>query len=203
MRQRSAFTFIEIMITLAILGILAAIFYPMVVDLGVISSARVMQATVRHVREKISLHAVIDPPDERTREGYPRDIKDEWFSSGRLPLHSWTRKPMKVQIVNGPKTARIPNNYTYQVRPDGTSAGHDAWYNAANGSFCAFVPHNGTDAEIRGMFNLINGFNDGEGDPAGRPGRGRGRGGGDDDDDDGDDDDDDDGDDDDDDDDDD
>ena len=155
MRQRSAFTFIEVMIVVAILAILAGIVYPMVIGLGDAASATVMKATVRHIRQKIALHSALgDVP--MTREGFPKDIHPDWFNSGHIPLHAWTGRPMKLQVVNGGKTAPEPNNQSYIVQPDGDAAGHTAWYNASNGSFCALVPKIGTAAEIRGLFNLVN-----------------------------------------------
>ncbi len=63
---------------------------------------------------------------------------------------------MDVQVVHGPKTATEPPQMSFHQKADGSSAGHDAWYNASNGSFCALVPASGSDAEIRGLFDLIN-----------------------------------------------
>ena len=154
MPQRRGFTFIEVMIAITIVGILSAIVYPMVVDLEDVSQARVMQATVRDVRERIGYHAALrDVPV--SQEGFPLGVDPEWFPTGQLPRHAWTGEPMNVQVVHGPKEYTQPNNKTYQEGDDG---GHDAWYNATNGSFCALVPAHGSDAEIRGRFDLINGL---------------------------------------------
>ncbi|MHC4429314.1 MAG: type II secretion system protein [Planctomycetota bacterium] len=184
MRQRSAFTFIEVMITLAIVGILVGIFYPMIVDLEDVSQARVMQTTVRHIREKIEFHTALhDGPV--SPEGFPTAVNAQWFPTGHVPLHAWTGQPMDVQIVHGPKTATEPNHKSFNHKADGSSAGHDAWYNASNGSFCALVPVKGSDAEVRGMFDLINKGD--EGYYGARNGN-KGKGGGDDDNDDDDDD---------------
>jgi prepilin-type N-terminal cleavage/methylation domain-containing protein len=186
MRQRSAFTFIEVMIALAIVGILVGILYPMVVDLEDVSQARVMQATVRHIRDKIELHTALrDGPV--SPEGYPSGVTAQWFPTGHVPLHSWTGQPMDIQVVHGPKTATEPNHKSFNQKADGSSAGHDAWYNASNGAFCALVPTKGSDAEVRGMFDLINKGDEGYYDTRNGD-KGKGKGGGDDEDDDGDDD---------------
>ena len=42
------------------------------------------------------------------------------------------------------------------MKKDGTAAGHTAWYNAANGSFCAKVPKVGTNDKILATFNVVN-----------------------------------------------
>ncbi len=167
---RRAFTLIEVLCIFAILAILAGIFYPLVVDAGDVASAHVMSASVRGVREQVLYHSALgDTP--LSVEGYPMKVEPDWFPHDELPDHAWTRRPLKIQVVHGGKQQRYPNNTTYQVKPNGDAAGHSGWYNASNGAFCALVPKNGSDAELLGLFNLVNGTSIVE-DPAGGGGDG-------------------------------
>ena len=180
MRKPSGFTLVELLIVMALLAVLAGIVYPVVADVGEFSRAGAMATTVNTVREKIVYHAAVgDVP--LSMEGYPNDISPGWFAGGQMPRHAWTERPLKIQVVHGPKSARYPNKKWYTVKPDGDAAGPSAWYNAATGAFCVLVPKIGTEDERIELFNRVNNADVEAG--------GGGGGGGDDDDDDDDDDD--------------
>ncbi len=155
MRSRRGFTMIETLIVMAILMVIGALVYPQVSDLTSDVPASSMSATVRQIREQINYHAAVgDVP--LSFEGFPSTVEEAWFRRG-LPRDAWTHRPLKIQVVHGPKNAGEPNKKSFNVKPDGTAAGHTAWYNAANGSFCALVPRRGSEDEILDTFNLVNG----------------------------------------------
>ncbi len=156
MRSSHGFTLIELLIVIAILAILAAIVYPLVVDaIGDVESVT-MATTVRTVRERIELHGSTGDTLLST-EGYPNQIDPDWFTRRALPRDVWTHRPLFIQVVQGPKQATEPNNKTFNLRPGGLAAGHTAWYNAANGSFCAKVPNRGSEDEMLERFRRVNG----------------------------------------------
>ena len=156
MRRRRGITLIELLIVMAILAILAAIVQPMILDATGDVESITMAATVRAVRQRIEIHGS-SGDTSLSIEGYPNQIVSNWFPRGVLPRDAWTRRPLFIQVVHGPKQATEPNSKTFNVRPDGQAAGHTAWYNAANGSFCVKVPNRGSEDDIQELFHLVNG----------------------------------------------
>jgi prepilin-type N-terminal cleavage/methylation domain-containing protein len=166
MRKRRGFTLIEFLIAMAIVLVISGIVYPLVAGVGDLAGPASMASTVRQVREKIIYHTVFgDTP--MSPEGYPNSVEPRWFVTGEMPHDVWTDQPLWVQVVHGPKNATCPNNESFVVKPDGRPAGHTAWYNAANGSFCVKVPKKGTEDERLELFDRINGYR-----PAGSQGGG-------------------------------
>ena len=157
MRRRAGFTLIEVLIVMAILVVLAGITYPMFAGIGESIHQTAVHATVRQVRDLVEYHGALRDVS-LSWEGYPDTIDPRWFNGGVLPRDPWTMQPMKIQVVHGPKEATVPNKKTFNIRPDGLPAGHTAWYNAANGSFCAKVPNEGSEEEILELFRLANGL---------------------------------------------
>ena len=154
--KRSGVTIIETTIAMAILAILLAVVYPMMATAGQFAPTYTMSAVVRQVRERIQYHtALADVP--LSNEGYPTTLDPAWFSPAQLPADSWTHRPLNVQVVNGPKNATAPSIKTFVHKPDGTAAGHTAWYNAANGSFCVKVPKGKNAQDDLAEFTLVNG----------------------------------------------
>jgi prepilin-type N-terminal cleavage/methylation domain-containing protein len=156
MTKRHGFTLMEVLIVMAILLVLAAVVYPLVADVNDLARPATMAATVRQVREKIIYHTGLgDGP--MSAEGYPNRVDPAWFTNGKMPVDAWTGWPLSVQVVHGGKDATGPNSESFVVTPNGRPAGHTAWYNAANGSFCVKVPRVGTEEERRALFAQING----------------------------------------------
>ena len=157
MTKRRGFTLIELLIAMAILLVLAGIVYPLMADVGDLARPASMAATVRQVREKI-----IYPPGlgdvPMSSEGYPNSVEPIWFTNGRMPVDAWTARPLRVQVVHGPKDATHPSLESFVITPAGHTAGHTAWYNAANGSFCVKVPRLGTEDERLELFCRVNGL---------------------------------------------
>ena len=157
MRKRHGFTLIEVFIAMAIIMVLAGIVYPLMADVGDLASSASMASTVRQVREKIIYHTMFgDTP--LSSAGYPNTIEPAWFATGEMPRDVWTDQPLNVQVVHGGKDATCPSNESFVIKPDGRPAGHTAWYNAANGSFCVKVPKLGTEDERLALFNRVNGY---------------------------------------------
>ncbi len=157
MRKRHGFTLIEVFIAMAIIMVISGIVFPLVADVGDLARPASMASTVRQVREKIIYHTIFgDTP--LSPEGYPSSVEPAWFATGEMPRDVWTDHPLKVQVVHGPKDATSPNNESFVIKPDGRPAGHTAWYNAANGSFCVKVPKLGTEDERLELFNRVNGY---------------------------------------------
>lgn len=158
MRKRSAFTIIEILIVSAILLVLAGIVYPLVAELPRNVQTVTMTGVVRLIRQKILYHAAVaDVP--LSREGYPNTIDPAWFGNGLLPQNVWTKRPLKIQTVHGSKDRMVPNHKTFKLPRSNGVGQHTAWYNAATGAFVTLVPKIGSEADMRGMFNLVNGHN--------------------------------------------
>ena len=156
MRSRAGFTLIEVLIVVSIMLVLSAVVYPKVIDLKVDTEGRAMAMPVRQVREQIRLHAALaDYP--LSVEGFPREIDPDWFPGRRLPRDLWTFREFDIQVVAGPKGATEPNNKTFNLKPDGTAAGHTAWYNKSNGAFCVKIPDKGSEDRIQELFQLANG----------------------------------------------
>ena len=158
MRKRSAFTIIEILIVSAILVVIAGIAYPLVAGIPRNVQTVTMTGVVRLIRQKILYHAAVgDVP--LSKEGYPNTIDPGWFTNGLIPQDVWTRRPLKIQTVHGAKDQTIPRDKTFKL-PSSNGVGElTAWYNAATGAFVARVPKIGSEADMREMFNLVNGQN--------------------------------------------
>ncbi len=170
MRKRSAFTIIEILIVSAILVVIAGIAYPLVAGIPRNVQTVTMTGVVRLIRQKILYHAAVgDVP--LSMEGYPNTIDPEWFRNGLIPRDVWTKRPLKIQTVHGSKDRTVPNHKTFKLPHSNGVGEHTAWYNAATGAFVALVPKIGSDADMREMFNLVNGQNSwqDEGSPKGGP----------------------------------
>lgn len=155
MRCRRGFTMIEVLIGMSILMVLTALVYPRVTVMSDDVPAATMRATVVQVRRQISYHGFLDDVP-LSNEGFPNDIKPSWFRCGALPHDAWVLQPLKIQVVHGPKNATEPNKKTFKVS-SGKATGHTAWYNAANGSFVALVPDQGSEDDILELFDYVNG----------------------------------------------
>ena len=157
MSSRRGLTLIEVLIVMAIIMVLAGIVHPLAHRVSDQARPAIMASTVKQVREQITYHTGLgDVP--MSAEGFPNSIEPAWFTAGLMPQDVWTRQPLGVQVVHGSKSATAPAQVTFVIRPDGRPAGHTAWYNAANGAFCARVPKRGTPPEQQALFAEINGL---------------------------------------------
>ncbi len=151
MSNRSAFTLIDTLIAVTITAILAGMVIPRMGSFTGAGEIAAMAGTVNQVRSAIRFHTAIGDV-ELSNEGFPQQIDESWFR-GQSPVNVWTGQPFTIQVVHGPKHARSPNKKTYNPKANGPTA----WYNAANGSFCAFVPK-GETLDDDALFEAVNGY---------------------------------------------
>jgi prepilin-type N-terminal cleavage/methylation domain-containing protein len=149
-RRTAAFTLIEVLIVVVILGILAAIVVPQFADAGTEAMTSTLQANVRMIRDVLQ--------EQYHRSGtstYPATIDTAWFASGTLPRYPTDTFGLdEVEVV---ATAGLmhPAN---KVLKAGVAGAY--WYNSAEGKFHARVIDQGTAAATLDLYNLVNGSNE-------------------------------------------
>ena len=149
---RRAMTLIELLIVLAILGLLAALVYPMMNNSTDLARVEAAASNVNQIRNFILHHAGLhDVP--LSSGGYPATISGNWFQSGELPNHSWTERPMIIEVVTVADDVVFPAVKTYNPTVAGDP---NCWYNATNGSFCVRVPPMASDPLTLETFNEAN-----------------------------------------------
>ncbi len=143
---------IEIMIVIVILGILASMVIPRFLQSDRLARETIMASTTRYVRQMVQYHKQAGDVDV-VASGYPEDIDAAWFRGSVLPEHTWTGKPMVIDVVDGDVDAIYPAGKTFD--PLDASAAN-AWYNRTNGAFCVMVPAQDSDGETLDAFNAAN-----------------------------------------------
>ncbi|MBT8485325.1 MAG: prepilin-type N-terminal cleavage/methylation domain-containing protein [Phycisphaerales bacterium] len=151
-RLPRAFTLIEIIIVVLILGLLAAIVLAQVGNLIGTGRAEALAGTVTHVRELINYRAGAgEPPLDAS--GFPTTIDGSWFTRNQIPEHTWTQLPMVVQVVASPANQIYPAIKTFDP---GDPAAENAWYNVNNGAFAVRIGDFGDVNENIDAFNQAN-----------------------------------------------
>jgi prepilin-type N-terminal cleavage/methylation domain-containing protein len=146
MQSRRAFTLVEVLIVVVVLGILAAIVVPQFSNASSQAAIGALQSTLHTIQTQIEY--------QRQRNGtseYPATIEAEWFVSSVLPKH-----PQNVfgvptfEIVN---TADLdhPANKVLQ-----SGVGGAFWYNRATGAVRARVADEGSSAATMEAYNKVN-----------------------------------------------
>lgn len=146
MSRRSAFTLVEVLIVIIILGILAAAIIPQftsAADEGRTNSAAIV---VRAMMRKVSA--------ERAQNGdYPAAVTADMFEGGSLP-----KNPLFPDVADPAFT--VSTDSTKKHPATKTSADSNVWwYNSANGIVRAMIPNQGTDAEKIAQYNSANNTN--------------------------------------------
>ncbi|MCA9285418.1 MAG: type II secretion system protein [Phycisphaerales bacterium] len=147
-----AFTLIEILIVVVILGVLAAIVIPKFLESDRISRTNILSNTVRYIQQMVVYYRQTDDFDHAP-SGYPADIEPSWFRSSALPRHTWTNQPISVEIVDGPSNQHYPGTKTFSLADDGA---YTAWYNRTNGRFVVLIPAQESDDDTLAVFNAVN-----------------------------------------------
>jgi prepilin-type N-terminal cleavage/methylation domain-containing protein len=140
-----AFTLVEILIVVIILGILAALVVPKFTSASTDSKASAAAVTARSVQQKIleyrSTHGV-----------YPDAIDPEWFANKALPKSPFA--PLHddpIEIVSEVAAHRHPQ---FKFTNDATKP---FWYNTTNGAFRARVATQSSTANTLALYNKANG----------------------------------------------
>ena len=149
----SGFSLVELVIVVAILGILAAITIPKYVDAQGRARVTAAATTVRHVNIRLSEHYAM-------QHGFPSEIEDSWFVDG-LPANPYASS-------NGANIENVNTASAYHPADKTISDTRSFWYNHQTGSFRALVPSNDDAAELITLYNTINGANVTTADQTGR-----------------------------------
>ena len=151
-RPSRAFTLVELLIVVTILGILAALVVPYIAKADDNSRADTLAVNVRHIREMITLYSG-RAGTPQSPQGFPQALDPDWFHGGRFPKHTWTSTSMIVETVAGPATVTYPAAKTFDPTDPAAAS---AWYNTASGAFCVRVPPQADNAKTLQMFNIAN-----------------------------------------------
>jgi len=146
MRHRSAFTLVEVLIVVIVLGILAAAIIPQftsAADEGrTNSAAMVTKAMMRKV-------SVLEARDG----SFPAAITTDMFDGGALPRNSLF--PSVADPAFGVETDAAKNHPATKTSSNSTVW----WYNSGNGVIRALIPDTGTDTEKIAQYNSANNTN--------------------------------------------
>jgi prepilin-type N-terminal cleavage/methylation domain-containing protein len=146
MRDQRAFTLVEVLIVVIILGILAAAIIPQFTsaadDGRTNSTAMVTRAMMRKVTA------------EKAENGtFPAAIVGTMFEGGALPKNS-----LFPSVVDPAFTVETDGSKNHPATK--TSATDTVWwYNSGNGIVRALIPNTGTDAEKIAQYNAANNTN--------------------------------------------
>ncbi|MEM6458338.1 MAG: type II secretion system protein [Planctomycetota bacterium] len=144
-RRDAAFTLVELLIVVVILGVLASIVIPQFSDATATSKATAAASIVRTVQAKVF-------EDYTTRGDFPPTINADWFVEGSTPRNPLaTAADAAVILYDGSATAAMDHPAAKTSSSSGAF-----WYNPTNGSFRALVPAQATQAETLELYNTAN-----------------------------------------------
>ncbi len=146
MRQRSAFTLVEVLIVVIILGILAAAIIPQFTSAADEGRTNSTAMVVKAMMRKVST--------EKARNGsFPASITADMFEGGALP-----RNPLFSSVTDPAFSTSTDGTKNHPATK--TSATDTVWwYNSGNGVVRALIPNTGTDAEKIAQYNSVNNTN--------------------------------------------
>ncbi len=145
--HQTAFTLVELIIVIAILGILAALVAPRYLKASADSKAHAAATSVIAVQTKINEYNAINGE-------FPATIDPNWFAGKSLPSNPYDpdmASPIKVDDTAGEDATHPRIKF---IRSDGTF-----WYNPQNGRFRALVSKQSTNTETLAVYNKANSSN--------------------------------------------
>lgn len=143
-RLRAAFSLLELVVVIVIIGVVAAIAIPRVQGFQDRAKVRALTETVRRINMKLA---------------------DEWVATGEFP------PTLDLTWLSGgsPENPLLPGEVGLEIASDRhhehpdplvwKSGGRPWWYNPANGMFRARVPPQGSQADTVMLYNAVNGAN--------------------------------------------
>lgn len=141
----SAFSLIDLLLTLLIISIVTAIVLPKYTRANVEATGAILKTNVRIVREQLAKY-------RGTNTGWPAQIDPTWFSEGKLPEHPENSIGLaEIQVL---ANAGQPHPI-YKVLKAGAVGAY--WYNPIEGTFHARVAEKGSEANTLLFYNEVNG----------------------------------------------
>jgi len=142
-RRGKAFSLVEILIVVALLGILAAIVIPRFATASEAARASAAAATVKQVQSKINEY-------HQLHGAFPTGIDADWFAGGKGPRNPWRPElGSAVQAVDSDSANVHP-------RIKFITGDSSMWYNPSSGRFRMLVPLEGTNDDIVRTYNEAN-----------------------------------------------
>lgn len=165
-QSHNAFTLVEVLIVVIILGILAAAVVPQFTDASTESHANSTAILVRALQRKLE--------ERRFATGtYPAAFEEEWFEGHQFPQHPLNTEDRPWMEIQSAVGVLHPTNKVLT-----SSVAGAFWYNPAEGVVRARVPDMGSQAATLDVYNQINVSNEGNLGNYGGGGGGGGSGGG-------------------------
>lgn len=141
----AGFTLVEVVIVVAVLGILAALVMPRFINARSQAETAAAQAIARQVQVKIQEQA-------QNLGDYPDTIDPSWFAGG-LPQNPWQTHLDEPVHHDAAADANQTHPRVKFIRSDQPAF----WYNPANGKFRVLVPTRGGIETILDLYNEVNG----------------------------------------------
>lgn len=145
---RGAFTLVEVLIVVIIIGILAAAVVPQFTDAAQDARLSTTAELVRAIQRKLS--------EQRVRAGaWPATIEASWFEGMQLPEHPENDMgEPTIHVLSAAGTSH-PTNKVLKA-----GVGGAFWYNPAEGVIRARVADQGTSAATLDAYNAVNQCNE-------------------------------------------
>ena len=141
--RKRAFTLVELVFVVLILGLLAAVAIPRIVVHSQDTEIATVQISLRTIQD------VIDQQHASTGE-YPLTIKPEWFRGNKLPHHPLNDGSIPDVHIFASDDRTHP---AYKIADKWGAY----WYNRNIGVVRARVPRGESDAETLKFYNQLNG----------------------------------------------
>lgn len=146
--RRNAFTLVELVVVVLVMGIIAAIGVPKVLNKGEDAEKEMLRANLDAFQDAIEYYYA-------ENACYPETIDATLFRGNRLPQHpSWDNPKALIEVVNEPLMLNPKDPTLYD------ESGGAYWYNQAEGIVRARVPPQANDVLTTVLYNQVNGINE-------------------------------------------